>query len=300
MPHREHTRFRATEPSALRALEERDLAADRYCLVFVRGAQVVGLRVPLEDAEVVLGRDPGCEVPLPFEDVSRHHARLVPDRGGHVLVDLGSTNGTWVNGVEVRSAKLTAGDRLQLGSCVARYLRAGDAEERELVTLAELARKDALTGLPNRRAFEEALAREIARVRRIGGSLSALVMDVDHFKRVNDDHGHAGGDAVLAQVAARTRAALRAEDFLARVGGEELAVLLPGTTLRGALDAGERVRTAIERAPFAPRPDVSIALTASLGCAAAAGDEADGADLVARADARLYEAKRAGRNRVIG
>ncbi|BDG03667.1 GGDEF domain-containing protein [Anaeromyxobacter oryzae] len=284
------------DPTRVRAPGEPRPAAGAFCLVLVAGP-AAGLRVPL-DGEVVLGRDARCEVPLDADDVSRWHARIVPDGAGHRVVDLGSTNGTLVNGREIESAPLAPGDRIQLGSCLARYLRAGDDEERELASLAAVARRDALTGLANRRAFDEALAREVARARRAGTPLAAAILDVDHFKRVNDGHGHATGDRVLAEVAARARAVLRAGDLLARIGGEELAALLPGADLAGAAELAERIRRAVAGAPITAGP-AALQVTASLGCAVLAPDDADGGALLARADARLYEAKRAGRDRVV-
>jgi diguanylate cyclase (GGDEF)-like protein len=265
------------------------------CLVFVEGDAVLGVRVPLAD-EVVIGRDPGCTVALPAEDVSRRHARIAPDGDGHAIVDLGSTNGTLVNGVAVERRRLAPGDRIRVGAFVAAYVAAGHAAGRELEDLARLAREDALTRLPNRRAFDEALAREVARAERSGAPLSALVLDVDHFKRVNDAHGHAAGDAVLAAVAARALSALRAGDVLARLGGEEFGVLLPGADLAAAAEAAERIRGAVRAAPVAAG-ERTVPVTVSLGCATRAPGEA-GASLVGRADARLYAAKAGGRDRV--
>jgi diguanylate cyclase (GGDEF)-like protein len=210
-------------------------------------------------------------------------------------VDLASTNGTWVNGLRVDVHRLRAGDRLRLGGFVARYVAAGDPEGGELAGLAEASRRDGLTGLPNRRAFDEELAREVARAGRTGGPLAVVVLDVDRFKAVNDRHGHAAGDAVLREVAARAAAAARRGDLAARIGGEEFALILPSADLAGAAELAERIRAAIAGSPVhAGEP---LAVTASLGCAALAPGEAPGA-LLARADARLYEAKRAGRDRV--
>jgi diguanylate cyclase (GGDEF)-like protein len=251
--------------------------------------------VPLAD-EVVLGRDPGCAVRLFADDVSRRHARIRGEGGGHTLVDLESTNGTWVNGRAVRLHRLQAGDRIRLGAFVARYVAAGDPEGRQLADLALASRRDALTGLPNRRAFEEDLAREVARAARAGTPLSVVALDVDRFKSVNDAHGHAAGDAVLRAVARRAAGAVRAGDLLARLGGEEFGILLPGAELARAVDAAERVRAALAAAPV-EAAGRALAVTASFGCAALLPDEPPDA-LVARADARLYDAKRAGRNRV--
>ena len=266
------------------------------CLVFVEGDAALGLRVPLSD-EVVIGREPGCTVRLAADDVSRRHARVAPDADGHLLVDLRSRNGTWVNGRAVEVHRLRAGDRIRIGAFVARYVAAGDAEGSELSSLAVASRRDGLTGLPNRRAFDEELAREVPRATRAGAPLAVVVLDVDRFKAVNDLHGHAAGDAVLREVAARARAGVRAGDLAARIGGEEFALLLPGADLAGAHELAERLRAAIATAPFEAEGK-TLEVTASLGCAALAAGEPPEA-LLARADARLYEAKRTGRNRVL-
>lgn len=265
-------------------------------LVFVEGEAVLGVTVAL-DGEVVLGRDPLCTVPLPSDDVSRRHARVAPDGEGHVVVDLGSTNGTWVNGREVEVARLAGGDRIRVGAFVATYVAAGDAAGRHLEELARLARKDPLTGLANRRALDEELARAGARAARAGTPLAAVVLDIDRFKQVNDLHGHAVGDAVLAAVAGRAAAALRSGDLIARTGGEEFTVLLPGADLARAAEAAERIRAAVALEPVAAG-GVALAVTVSLGCAELLPGEEGGRELLARADRKLYEAKHAGRNRV--
>ena len=267
-----------------------------FSVVVVQGP-AAGARVALE-REVVMGRDPRCELPLGAADVSRRHARIVPDADGHRVVDMGSTNGTYVNGRPVTSRRLSAGDRIELGSCVLRYLRQGEADAEDLGALADLARRDALTGLANRRSFEEAVQREVSRARRAGTALAVVALDVDHFKRVNDTYGHAAGDLVLAEVAARAQRALRAEDLLARVGGEELAALLPGATLAAAAEVAERIRNAICGTSI-PAAGAAVDVSVSLGCAALSAEEKEAAALLARADARLYDAKRSGRNRVV-
>jgi len=266
------------------------------CLVFVEGDALLGRRVEL-DSEVELGRDAGCAVRLPADDVSRRHARIAADAEGHLLVDLASTNGTWVNGRRVDVHRLRGGDRVRLGGFVARYVAAGDPEGSELAGLALASRRDALTGLANRRAFDEELAREVARSARTGEPLAVVVLDLDRFKAVNDGHGHPAGDAVLREVAARAGATLRRGDLAARIGGEEFALLLPGADLAGAVELAGRVRAAVAARPI-PAAAALLMVTVSLGCAALAPGEAPEA-LVARADARLYEAKRAGRDRVV-
>jgi two-component system cell cycle response regulator len=265
-------------------------------LVCVAGdPDALGLRIAL-DRELVLGRDPAAAVPLRSPDASRRHARVVPEGSGHLVEDLGSTNGTFVNGEEVERRPLRSGDRIDVGGTVFKYLARGDAEAAEWERLRAEAVRDALTGLPNRRAFDDALAREVARAEREGAPLAALLLDVDRFMAVNDTHGHAAGDAVLRAVASRARAALRAADLLARVGGEELAALLPGADEAAAREAGERIRRAVKDGPV-EAGGVAIPVTLSVGVAVRRAGE-DGPALLARADARLYAAKRDGRDRV--
>ena len=156
-----------------------------------------------------------------------------------------------------------------------------------LVQLQASARTDALTGLPNRRVWDEDFERELARARRHGGELCLAMLDLDRFKAFNDEHGHQAGDRLLAATAAAWRPALRATDTLARYGGEEFAVLLPHSDVDGAMVVIERL---LEVMP--------LGQTASAGVAVWDGNE-DATKLLARADAALYEAKGAGRNRAL-
>ncbi|HJL16599.1 MAG TPA: diguanylate cyclase [Sandaracinaceae bacterium LLY-WYZ-13_1] len=173
---------------------------------------------------------------------------------------------------------------------------------RELVAAREALRTqamiDPLTEVWNRRAFMELAAKELSRSRRSGRPLGLLMIDLDHFKRVNDTYGHPAGDAVLAEAAARIRAALREGDQVARFGGEEMVVLLPDCGPSGAFVAADRVRRELARTPV-DFEGQAIRVTASLGVAAThgCGESLDG--LLARADQALYEAKRAGRDRTV-
>lgn len=169
--------------------------------------------------------------------------------------------------------------------------RSRRSAERRLVLVATL---DSLTELPNRRSFYEHGQWLLERRRRTGESLSALMLDIDFFKRVNDTYGHPTGDAVLQQLATTARQILRRQDFMARYGGEEFVIILPTTNLAGALQLGEKLRAHVATTDF---PGASK-LTISLGCAEYYADESL-QDLVARADAALYQAKRAGRDRVV-
>lgn len=164
--------------------------------------------------------------------------------------------------------------------------------------LSKLAAFDDLTGVYNRRSMFHHLEAELSRCRRYGRSLGILMVDIDHFKRVNDEHGHLVGDQALRWVATTLQNELRSMDFLCRYGGEEFCAILPETNRPGVARAGERLRAAIERTLF-KQDEVQLSLSISLGGASWAADESnDIPDLLARADAALLEAKRNGRNQV--
>mgnify|MGYP002784713389 CR=1 FL=1 len=217
---------------------------------------------------------------------------LVPRPGGAVTVPVEVDGEPW--GMLVARTWLARGvgaadeDLLRRFAALA-GLAIANTEAR--ARLVELARTDPLTGLANRRAFDERLAAELARARREGSPLSLALVDLDRFKRVNDVHGHAVGDEVLREVARRLRDVARATDVVARLGGEELAWLLPGTGLDAAMEAAERLRAGIRGTPVGR----AGRQTASIGIAEAAPGDLPG-DLLRRADGALYRAKDGGRD----
>jgi diguanylate cyclase (GGDEF)-like protein/PAS domain S-box-containing protein len=164
--------------------------------------------------------------------------------------------------------------------------------------LEKLVLTDALTGLATRRHFIAASEREIAACRRGGGELSLLVLDVDHFKKVNDEHGHAAGDRVLVQLGATARSVLRQADLAGRIGGEEFGVLLPQTGIKGAHEIAERLRAAVAATPASADGGVPVPFTVSIGVASLEPRDESLAALMDRADQAMYLAKREGRNRV--
>lgn len=257
----------------------------------------LGNRYTLAAATVTVGRRSDAEVPSDHPSVSRHHARIDrgPD-GTYTITDLRSANGTFVNGVRVHAKALHDGDSVQFGHALFRFLSSGNVEAQYHEEIRRLACVDPLTDLPNRRALTEFLDREAARATRHGRPLGVLLIDLDHFKAVNDWLGHLGGDFLLRVVAARLRPHVRGEDLLARYGGEEFAAVLPEL---GPGDLGvvaERLRAAVADSPF-QYGGQSVSLTASVGGAAASGLEPiDPADLLSWADQQLYEAKARGRN----
>jgi two-component system cell cycle response regulator len=165
-------------------------------------------------------------------------------------------------------------------------------EELDLVS-----RTDSLTGLHNRRHVEEYLARLLSLARRNGEPIAVLLVDIDHFKLVNDGHGHDAGDVVLREVADRMARIVRLEDMVGRWGGEEFLVVLPNTATQGAAELAERLRQAVAEEPCRLPDGGAVQVTISLGCAASLTDDAG--PLVRSADAAMYEAKESGRNRVV-
>jgi len=162
--------------------------------------------------------------------------------------------------------------------------------------IEQLAVRDALTGSYNRRFLMDCLAGERSRAERLNTAFSVCLVDLDHFKGINDNFGHAAGDAVLKELPALAAAGLRAIDVFGRFGGEEFLMVLPGAALEGARAAAERVRRAIEAAPFPAASEQRVTVTIGV---AQHGKGEDVAALLARADRALYAGKAAGRNRVV-
>jgi len=202
----------------------------------------------------------------------------------------------------LRELERLAEGHLRLLRRMGKITRISDGFQSQLKELNEalqvVSRTDPLTGLPNRRAMMEELHGEMARSGREGGTLAVLMVDVDHFKLVNDTHGHEVGDRVLQILAQALKEALRAYDVCARWGGEEFLVLLPGTDRAGALEVGEKLRKAVA-AHSVPAGEARVTVGLSVGVAVLEPQESMDS-LLRRADAAMYEAKRHGRDRVEG
>jgi two-component system, cell cycle response regulator len=271
------------------------------CLVHIYpSGPMLGTRYPLDDDTVLIGRTEDCRVRNTDPSVSRNHARIDRTPLGPVITDLGSTNGTFVNDQRChREATVQDGDYLRVGNCIYRYLAGGNVEAQYHEEIYRLTVVDALTGLWNRRHLFDFLTRELSRSARHGRALSLAVLDIDHFKRVNDTYGHAAGDAVLRDVAARLKAQTRADELAARFGGEEFALVLPEAGTTEAVAACERLRADIAGCCFRCG-DYAVSVTVSVGVVTTAGGSETTAEALFKfADARLYEAKAAGRNRVV-
>ena len=256
---------------------------------------------PLDKDSVSIGRDDAADIPLAFAGVSRRHCRIDSVPEGHVLHDCGSKNGTSLNDRRLAEpALLGKGDRIRIGPLSFQYLPPGDPERRVYERLERRAQLDGFTGCYNKTYFNERARVEVARAVAQAEALSLIVFDLDHFKRLNDGHGHAAGDAVLKELARLVRrTGVRENDIFARFGGEEFVILLPRTALDTAMAIAERLRGRIEVHAF-EYADARLPVTVSVGVAACGDGIASDTDLFNAADAALYQAKQAGRNCVRG
>ena len=291
------------EDTHTEAAELQDLAAqasrDRAYLIVLAGV-AVGEMYKLPQGEATIGRGQTCAVRLPDDGVSRAHARLVGDGKKIVLEDLDSRNGTYHNGKRVTGrVTLADGDKIQIGRTTILKFSYHDAlEESFHEQMYESALRDALTKLFNKRYFLERLDGELRFAKRHDTNVAVLMADVDHFKQVNDTHGHLAGDAVLANVSQLIARAVRNEDVVARFGGEELAIILRQVPIEAAAHLAERLRRLVEANPTR-NGDTVIKTTISIGVAGFPHDGVDTVNaLLEAADQALYRAKHAGRNRV--
>ena len=273
---------------------------DRALLVRTDAANA-GQVIKLTGDRFGIGRHPDNQACVDDDGISRFHARISIDKTKYWVEDLGSSNGTYINGRRITSCELNNGDTLNLGPRVAfRFSAATEHEERALKQLYEASVRDPLTGAFNRHYFSSQRTSELAYAARHGQPLSVILLDIDFFKKVNDTYGHLGGDAALVHVSRVFGKGLRTEDLLARYGGEEFVILLRGIPLDHAAAVADRLRQSIASQPVV-HGETSFTITSSFGCASLAccgGDNTTDA-LIETADRRLYRAKESGRNCVV-
>ncbi|HEX9103647.1 MAG TPA: GGDEF domain-containing protein, partial [Polyangia bacterium] len=226
----------------------------RPCLVVIAGAHL-GEIFPV-DGEMLIGRDPQSNLRLAEDEgVSRRHARVTPVADGALLADLGSQNGTYVDGERVQERVLKEGVKIRVGqTTVLKFARYDALEERAQRQLLESALRDGLTHAFNRRYFVERLGAEVRFAERHSQPLALLMLDIDHFKQLNDAHGHLIGDDVLRAVVGVLADTLRAEDVLARYGEAEFAILAREIPEANAMQLGERLRALVAGTTFG-RPE---------------------------------------------
>jgi diguanylate cyclase (GGDEF)-like protein len=268
-------------------------------LIVVAGKTSVGKMFPLS-GDLVIGRAGSADIVLDDDGVSRRHARIRMQPSGNVeLEDLNSTNGTYYMGERITRQMLKDGDKVQIGStAVLKFSYQDQLEEALQKNLYESATRDGLTRLYNKKYFHETLDKEYAYAARHRVPLAVVMLDVDHFKLVNDTYGHPAGDSVLQKLAQVVLGVVRTEDVVARYGGEEMALILRQSTEEAANRCAERIRSEVAKTDF-NHNGKRMPVTVSVGVATTLDKAANSAsDLVSIADGYLYRAKRGGRNRV--
>jgi diguanylate cyclase (GGDEF)-like protein len=293
----EKTRVTAVELKPLAGGEGK--GNDCLVVIYTKEPSLLGRRFVLDASPMRIGRGGENSIVLEGDSVSRRHAHLEERQGAWWCVDDASTNGTYVNDEQIaRDNQLRNGDRIKVGPTIFKFLSGQDVESQYHEEIYRMTIIDGLTQVHVKRYLLEALDKELMRARRHARELSFLMLDIDHFKKINDVHGHLAGDYVLKEVAALVQQRIRRDEVLARYGGEEFAIVLPETNLEGARALAEGLREKTEQCPFVFQNE-AIRVTVSIGGAMLADADKASLDLIRRADEKLYEAKRAGRNRVV-
>lgn len=287
---------RVTGLEALRVNHE--AAADCLVVIYAPLQTDLGRRYVLDRSITTIGRGRDNDIVLPSDCVSRRHARLEHRANGLFAVDLASTNGTFINDATKLDGeyRLSRGDQLKIGDRIFKFLSGSDVEAQYHDIIFKMTITDGLTNLSNRKQLDGQLNDEIQRARRHNRELALAMIDIDHFKNINDTYGHLTGDSVLRNLALILQKRLRPNDKLGRYGGEEFCAILPETNLHSASKIAEELRALIAAHLFVAE-ESQLQVTISIGVAVLTGDMQPD-DLYRSADDMLYKAKRTGRNKV--
>lgn len=281
--------------------------SSKYFTLTVIEGHDFGCVFQLDKPENVLGRSEEADIRIDDGKASRRHMLVAMqnigtendndiDNARIVAVDLNSKNGTYINGERIFESELRNGDKLHIGDTILKFEVKDRLDLSYHERLYHQATRDALTGLWNRNHAQEEMEKFLSVAGRHARPFSVLLFDIDHFKGVNDTYGHDIGDVVLRTTSQVVASHLRSHDVAARYGGEEFIILLPETSIEGALIAAERLRQAIESVDFAPL-GCPRRVTISIGVAQFPICGRTGEELVKQADEALYRAKQTGRNR---
>lgn len=255
---------RKTVVTVISKIGDRKVTKDA-CLVVIYG-QSLGHKFSVKKGEMVIGRSSQAHIQIDHESVSRRHAKVVCEKNKTEVLDLESTNGTYVNDDSINTRELRDGDMIKVGRTILKYLASDNVEVAYHEEISRLARIDGLTRCFNRRFIREQVTREISRCTRYGRSLSILFFDIIDFQDLNDEYGHLAGDAILAQMGKRISRRLRREDVIGRFGGGEFAVLSPESDGGSISQLADRLQTIVEEGNFG-FDETSIPVRISMGFA---------------------------------
>lgn len=273
-----------------------EVGEKRAYILFLSGP-LVGKLQALKKGETILGRAADANIVINDNRISRHHISVTFKEGKTTLADLGSTNGTFVNGKRIQKHILQDGDKIQLSSTtIFKFAFQDNIENVFHQELYKMAILDAVTGIYNKRYFLNRLQEEFSHATRLKQPFSLLMIDVDHFKNINDHFGHLAGDFALAFLAESIKKIVRGSDIAARFGGEEFAVILRNTEEKGAWQLAERLRHYIEKHPASFEAQ-AIPFTISIGIATVSEEIPSPEALLETADQYLYLSKNSGRNK---
>jgi two-component system cell cycle response regulator len=273
-------------------------ASKKRPYLFFLSGPLLGKLYALKDGSIIIGRGEDADIKIDDQRVSRRHLKLVVEGEKASIEDLGSTNGTFVNGKRISKKVLSPDDKVQLSpSSIFKFSLTDEDERFAIDELYELGVLDPLTNLYNKRFFLERIKEEFSISKRKAIPLSLIMIDIDFFKKINDKYGHLAGDATLIRLANIISSVTRGEDIAARYGGEEFVLILRHTDEKGAHSLAERLRNKVESTPIRLEGDV-IKVTTSIGVASLPNETLKTPeDLIKAADTALYHSKRSGRNR---
>ncbi len=270
-------------------------------LLVIAGPQI-GRNFAIDKEEYMIGRVENCDFIVEDDLVSRHHCKIIVNQAGATLIDLASTNGTFLNGHRIEKGPLKEGDRIQVGSStILKYHLQEEVEVKFLTELYDAATKDFLTGVYNKKYFMDRLTSEFFYVQRNGGQIAIIILDLDFFKKVNDTYGHVAGDATLKKLAHHLMHNTRKHDMVARFGGEEFMIFMRECDLDQAKALAEHLREGVSKLVI-EAGHKTFNVTASFGISTineqTRENIASVEAFIEAADANLYRAKKEGRNRI--
>jgi diguanylate cyclase (GGDEF)-like protein len=292
---------RTIQLPSMASLATRDERPTGVPTVILYDGDEIGALRSLSADETVIGRTAGCDIVVPETRVSRRHAvlrRVAPNSQEFELVDLNSTNGTFLNGVRIDRALLRNGDKFGIGDRIFKFSLLDAADLAYQSRIVEMIHVDELTGLLTKRSLFRAFEKEVIRSTRYRHPLAVLMMDLDHFKQVNDSYGHLAGSHCLSEVGRVIRENTRVVDLSGRYGGEEFITVLPETSGEDGMTVADRIREAVGAMRFRHQ-DIAYQVKISIGVSGLPAHGTSVETLVQAADVALYKAKRTGRDRCV-